>query len=73
VRCVLLLRQTGPTERQTRHDTTPTGRRLTATLNETVVDSRLRPRCCQLKNPLIARKVVPCVRWPATGITAHSL
>ena len=21
---------------------------------------------------LIARKVVPCVRWPATGITAHS-
>ena len=22
---------------------------------------------------LSARKVVPCVRWPATGITAHSL
>ena len=22
---------------------------------------------------LSARKVIPCVRWPATGITAHSL
>ena len=22
---------------------------------------------------LSARKVVPCVRWPATGIAAHSL
>jgi len=22
---------------------------------------------------LSARKVVPCARWPATGITAHSL
>ena len=25
------------------------------------------------KVTLSARKVVPCVRWPATGITAHSL
>ena len=22
---------------------------------------------------LSARKVVPCVRWPATGVTAHSI
>jgi len=34
-------------------------------------DRRLCPRCCHLGS--CARKVAPCVRWPATGITAHSL
>jgi len=42
--------------------------------NNAVIDHRLRPLCCHLesyfKRP---QKVVPCVRWPATGITAHSL
>ena len=40
--------------------------------NTAVTDRRLRPRCCHLGG-LSARKLVPGVRWPATGITAHSL
>jgi len=31
------------------------------------------PGVATLEVTLSARKVVPCVRWNATGITAHSL
>jgi len=31
------------------------------------------PRVATCEVTLTARKVVLCVRWPATGITAHSL
>jgi len=46
----------------------------TSVHNEAVIDRRLRPRCCHPESYYKrARKVVPCVRWPPTGITAHSL
>ena len=41
--------------------------------NKAVIDRRLRPGVATWEVTLSARKVVPCVRWPATRITAHSL
>ena len=35
--------------------------------NKPVIDRTLRPRCCHL---IRVREVVPCVRWPAIGISA---
>ena len=45
-----------------------------ALTNNVVIDRRLRPRCCHLGSYFkSSQKVVPCVRWPAAGITAHSI
>ena len=41
--------------------------------NKAFIDRRFRPSLATWEVTLSARKVVPCVRWPATGITAHSL
>ena len=41
------------------------------TRNKPVIDSA--PGVATGEDTLSARKVVPCVRWPANGITAHSL
>ena len=42
--------------------------------HKAVIDRRLRPLCVATwEVTLSARKVVRCVRWPATGINAHSL
>jgi len=41
--------------------------------NKAVIDRRLRPIIATLEITLSTRKVVPCVRWPETSITAHSL
>jgi len=43
------------------------------TQDKAVIDRRLRPRRCHPGSYFKRPKVVPCVRWPATGITAHSL
>jgi len=40
---------------------------------QAVIDRRLRPGVSTWEVTLSARNVVQCVRWPATGITAHSL
>ena len=39
--------------------------------NKAVIYRRLRPRVATAEVTLSTRKVVPCVCWPATGITAH--
>ena len=44
---------------------------ITAFRNKAATDSA--PGVATWEVTLSARKVVPCVRWPATGITAHSL
>jgi len=52
------------------------GNRVWATFTfiyKAVIDRRLRPRCCHLGSYFSARKVVLCVRQPATGIIAHNL
>ena len=41
--------------------------------NKAVINRRHRPRCCHLGSYFKRPKVVPCVRLPASGITAHSL
>ena len=41
--------------------------------NKAVIDRRLRPLCCHLGSYFKRPKSSRVVRWPATGITAHSL
>jgi len=45
---------------------------MTACFNKAVIDRWLRPGVATWEVTSSAQKVVPCVRWPATGITAHS-
>jgi len=47
--------------------------RQTPIYNKAVIDRRLRPGVATWEVTSSALKVVPCVRWPVTGITAHSL
>jgi len=45
---------------------------IVSSANKAAIDRRLRPRCCHLGSYFERpRKVVPCVRWPAAGTTAH--
>jgi len=46
---------------------------VACTQKKVVIDRRLRPRVATWVVTLSARKVVPSDRWPANGITAHSL
>ena len=41
--------------------------------NKAVINCRFYPCAATWEVTLSTRKVVPCVRWPATGITVYSL